>query len=48
MVIGASNADRLGDTLISMGKAVVKITKGGWRPTKKCVDVPLLLFSAVK
>jgi hypothetical protein len=38
VVIGASNADRLGDTLISMGKAVVKITKGGWRPTKKGVD----------
>jgi hypothetical protein len=34
-VLGGSNADRLGDAMIAMGKDVVKITKSGWRPSKK-------------
>ncbi len=36
-VIGASNADRVGDILKESGKDVVKLTKGGWRPSKKGV-----------
>ncbi len=37
-VWGGSNADRLGDAMIAMGKDVVKITKSGWRPSKKGVE----------
>ncbi len=37
-VLGASNADRVGDVIKEMGKDVLKITKGGWRPSKKGVD----------
>jgi hypothetical protein len=36
-VIDASNADRVGDILKESGKDVVKLTKGGWRPSKKGV-----------
>ncbi len=34
VVIGASNADRVGDILKASGKDVIKVTKGGWRPSK--------------
>jgi hypothetical protein len=34
-MIGASNADRVGDIQKKSGKDVVKLTKGGWRPSKK-------------
>jgi hypothetical protein len=36
--IGGSNAERLGDVLEKMGVNVVKITKKGWKPTKKGVE----------
>jgi hypothetical protein len=36
--IGGSNADRLGDVLAQMGVNVTKITKAGWKPTKKGVE----------
>ncbi len=36
-VLGASNADRIGDVLEEMKKDVIKLTKGGWRPSKQGV-----------
>jgi uncharacterized Zn-binding protein involved in type VI secretion len=38
VVIGGSNAGRLGDVLAQMGVNVTKITKSGWKPTKKGVE----------
>jgi hypothetical protein len=38
-----SNADRLGD---GMGLNVVKITKPGWKPTKKGVEEMVALMAA--
>jgi hypothetical protein len=38
VMLGGSNCDRLGDTLAAMGKEVLKVTKGGWRPTRQAVD----------
>ncbi len=35
--LGGSYAVRLGDVLMEMGLNVVKITKPGWKPTKKGV-----------
>jgi hypothetical protein len=37
-VLGGSNGERLGDTMIAMGKDVVKVAKSGWRPSKKGVE----------
>jgi hypothetical protein len=37
-VLGGSNADRLGDAMKVMGKDVVKVTRSGWRPSKKGVE----------
>jgi hypothetical protein len=37
-VLGGSNADRLGDAMVAMGKDVIKVTKSGWRPSKKGVE----------
>ncbi len=34
VVIGASNADRVADILKASSKDVIKVTKGGWRPSK--------------
>ncbi len=40
VMLGGSNCDRLGDTLVAfMDKNVLKITKGGWRPTRQAVEV---------
>jgi hypothetical protein len=36
--LGGSNADRLGDVLAQLGYRVVKITKAGWKPTRKGVE----------
>jgi hypothetical protein len=36
--LGGSNADRLGDVLAHLGYSVVKITKAGWKPTRKGVE----------
>jgi len=36
--LGGSNADRLGDVLAQLGYSVVKITKAGWKPTRKGVE----------
>jgi hypothetical protein len=38
VMLGGSNCDRLGDVLKAMGKRVVKITAGGWRPTRQNVE----------
>ncbi len=38
VMLGGSNCDRLGDTLVAMDKTVLKITKGGWRPTRQAVE----------
>ncbi len=38
MVMGGSNADRVGDMLEERGKDVIKLTKGGWRPSKQGVQ----------
>jgi hypothetical protein len=40
-VLGGSNADRLG---VAMMKDVDKITKSGWRPSKKGVEELLKLM----
>jgi hypothetical protein len=45
VVIGASNADRVGDIMRELGKDVLKITKGGWRPSKKGVEEMLALMA---
>jgi hypothetical protein len=44
-VLGGSNADRLGDAMVAMGKDVVKVTKSGWRPSKKGVEEILQLLA---
>ncbi len=36
--LGGSNAGRFGDVLAQMGVSVTKITKSGWKPTKKGVE----------
>jgi hypothetical protein len=36
--MGGSNADRVGDMLEERGKDVIKLTKGGWRPSKQGVQ----------
>jgi hypothetical protein len=46
-VLGASNADRLGDVLVGMKKDVVKVTKGGWRPSKQGVAEMLEMMKDV-
>jgi hypothetical protein len=38
VVLCGSNAGRLGDVLAQMGVNVTKITKSGWKPTKKGVE----------
>jgi hypothetical protein len=38
VMLGGSNCGRLGDVLKAMGKRVVKITAGGWRPTRQNVE----------
>jgi hypothetical protein len=38
VVMGGSNADRVGDMLEERGKDVIKLTKGGWRPSKQGVQ----------
>ena len=38
LVVGASNAGRLSDVMARLGKDVVKVTKGGWRPTRQGVE----------
>ncbi len=43
-VLGGSNADRLGDAIAAMGKDVVKVTKSGWRPSKKGVEEMLQML----
>jgi hypothetical protein len=43
-VLGGSNVHRLGDAMIAMGKDVVKLTKSGWRPSKKGVEELLKLM----
>jgi hypothetical protein len=45
VIIGASNADRVGDIMKELGKDVLKITKGGWRPSKKGVEEMLALMA---
>jgi hypothetical protein len=45
VVLGGSNADRLGDAMAAMGKDVVKVTKSGWRPSKKGVEKMLQLLA---
>jgi hypothetical protein len=42
--LGGSNADQLGDVLMGMGLNVVKITKPGWKPTKKGVEEMVALM----
>ena len=44
-VLGGSNADRLGDAMVAMGKDVVKVTKSGWRPSKKGVEEMLQMLA---
>ncbi len=44
-VLGGSSADRLGDAMVAMGKDVVKVTKSGWRPSKKGVEEMLQLLA---
>ena len=46
-VLGASNADRIGDVLEGLKKDVVKITKGGWRPSKQGVAEMLEMMKDV-
>jgi hypothetical protein len=43
-VLGGSNADRLGDAMTALGKDVIKLTKSGWRPSKKGVEEMLKLM----
>ncbi len=38
VMLGGSNCDRLGDTLLAMGKRVLKLTQSGWRPTRQAVE----------
>jgi hypothetical protein len=47
-VLGASNADRVGDVLRGMKKDVVKLTKGGWRPSKQGVAEMLEMMKDVE
>jgi hypothetical protein len=47
-VMGRSNADRVGDVLEERGKDVIKLTKGGWRPSKQGVQDMLEMMGKVK
>jgi len=38
VVWGGSNAGRLADVMGKMGLKVVKVTQGGWRPSKQSVE----------
>jgi hypothetical protein len=37
VVWGSSNGGRLADVMTKMGFKVVKVTEGGWRPSKQSV-----------
>jgi hypothetical protein len=47
-VLGGSNADRIGEVLKERGKDVIKLTKGGWRPSKQGVQDMLEMMGKVK
>jgi hypothetical protein len=44
-VLRGSNADRLGGAMKAMGKDAVKVTKSGWRPSRKGVEEMLQLMA---
>ncbi len=38
LMMSGSNAERIGDALVTLGRPVAKLTKGGWKPNQQGVE----------